>query len=181
MKEQSDRRNRKVLAPLATLLVAGAIAVGSGATFTAQSTNPNNMYATGTLTMSNSREGEAIFNMDNLKPGDSLEGSVTIANTGSLPATYTLTEQDADNGFVTDSNLQLVVTDVTDTPAEVFSGTFGSMASEDLGLLDAGEAREYEFVVTLDPAAGNDEQGRTATATYVWDAVQTDGEVHTQP
>lgn len=181
MKEQSERRNRKVLAPLATLLVAGAIAVGSGASFTSESENPNNMYATGTLTQVNSRDGEAIFNLDNLKPGDTLEGTVTITNSGSLPAAFTLAEEGAVNGFVIDENLQMVVTDTTNS-TPVFSGTFGTLGSQDLGQFAAGEARTYEFSVTLALAAGNDEQGKTATATYSWDAIQIDdGVTYTQP
>jgi hypothetical protein len=172
MKEKSDRRNRKVLAPLATLLVAGAIAVGSGASFTSTSVNPGNLYATGTLTQSNSNADEAIFNMTNLKPGDVLEGQVTITNTGSLPAAFTLTEVGAVNGFETPGNLTLVVTDASDS-SEVFSGTFGTMSPEALGVFAAGEARTYEFDVTLNAAAGNEEQAKQATATYRWDAIQT--------
>jgi spore coat-associated protein N len=172
------RRSRRVLAPLATLVVAGALAVGSGASFTSQSENPANVYATGTLTQDNSKANAAIFDVSNLKPGDTVNGEVTITNTGSLPAVFSLTET-ADNGFVTKSNLQMRISRVGG--GEVFAGTFGTAGVRPLGTFAAGEARTYRFSVVLDADAGNAEQGRTATAGYVWDGVQTDAVTVDQP
>jgi spore coat-associated protein N len=176
----TPRSSRRILAPLATLLVAGAIAVGSGASFTSQSANPANVYASGTLTQSNSKAGAAIFNLSNLKPGDTLNGSVTLTNTGSLPATFTLSELDAVNGFVDDDNLQLTITNAG-SGAEVFSGTFGTVGSKVLGTFAKNEARTYKFSVQLAATAGNAEQGKSATALYQWDAVQTDAITVDQP
>jgi hypothetical protein len=111
-----------------------------------------------------------------------LEGTVVITNTGTLPAAYTLTEVGAVNGFVNADNLQLVVNDVTGAqPVEVFAGTFATMTPEGLGVFEPSEARTYEFVVSLSSAAGNEEQNKTATATYQWDAVQTEGQTSSQP
>lgn len=174
------RSRRRVLAPLATLLVAGAIAIGSGANFTSTSTNPANLYATGTLTQANSKADSAIFRLSNLKPGDTLDGEVIITNTGSLPATFSLTEENPVNGFANPENLQMTITD-TGAKTTVFQGTFGTAGTADLGTFTAGEARTYQFDVHLAASAGNAEQARTATATYTWDAVQTDGETTVQP
>jgi len=52
--------NRKVLVPLATLLAAGSIAVGSGATFSSTTGNTISAVIAGTLTQSNSKDGQAI-------------------------------------------------------------------------------------------------------------------------
>ena len=175
----APRRISRILAPLATMLVAGAIAVGSGASFTSQSANPANIYASGTLTQSNSKADAAIFNLSNLKPGDVLNGKVTLTNSGSLPSAFSLSELDATNGFVDDANLQLTVTD--NAGAQVFSGTFGTLGSKTLGTFAAGEARTYTFSVKLAATAGNAEQGKTATATYQWDAVQGDAVTVEQP
>jgi hypothetical protein len=49
-----------------------------------------------------------------------------------------------------------------------------------LGTWTAGEAREYTFSVTLAQTADNTEQGKTAGATYTWDAVQTAATVTNQ-
>ena len=81
------RNRRKVLVPLTTVLVAGAVAVGSGATFTSTTDNTISSVTSGTLTHTNSKDRAAIFNLPaNLKPGDVVNGTVTITNTGSLPA-----------------------------------------------------------------------------------------------
>jgi spore coat-associated protein N len=176
---ESPRRSRRILAPLGTMLVAGAIAIGSGASFTSQSVNPESAYATGTLTQSNSKANAAIFNMSNLKPGDTVNGSVTIKNTGSLPAAFTLSELEADNGFVDDDNLKLTVTAADGET--VFDGTFGTLGQKPLGTFAAAEAETFTFSVELAQTAGNAEQGRTATAIYQWDAVQTDAVTIDQP
>jgi spore coat-associated protein N len=161
---------RRILLALVTLLVALAVAVASGATFNASSANPGNGYASGTLTMDNSKTDKAIFSATNLKAGDTAVGTVTITNTGTLQAAYRLTEE-ATNPF-TGNLLTLVITDTTNGNV-VYTGTLGQAGSIELGTWDAKETRTYEFRTTLHIDADNDEQGKTATATYRWDAVQT--------
>jgi len=164
---------KRLIVPLAGLLVAAAVAVGSGADFVSNSVNAANAYSTGTLTQTNSKAGSAIFNASNLKPGDTLNGKVTITNSGSLPAKFALTE-DAANGFTTKSNLGLVITRAgSATP--VWTGTFGDLTSAgplDLGTFAAGESHDYTFSLTLAQSATNAEQGKSATATYSWNATQ---------
>jgi hypothetical protein len=167
------RSRKRVLVPLAGLLIASAIAVGSGADFVANSVNSANAFTTGTLQQTNSRAGTYIFNLADLKPGDTLTRKVTITNSGSLPANIKLTEN-AVNGFTTKSNLTLTIT-AAGSATPVWSGTFGALtgaAAVDLGTFAKGEAREYTFSLTLAQAAGNDEQGKTATATYTWNSTQ---------
>ncbi|WP_181309594.1 TasA family protein [Nocardioides campestrisoli] len=166
----------KVLVPLATLLAAGAIAVGSGATFTSTSSNTISAVTSGTLTHSNSKADKAVFNLTNLKPGDTLNGSLTLTNTGSLDAGFGLTEVSSTNDFSAE-NLKLVITDTAGgTP--LYSGTFGGLEDgkrQALGTITAGAAKTYRFQVTLAQATGNEDQGKTATATYVWDSAQLTG------
>jgi spore coat-associated protein N len=161
-------RSRRLLVPMATMLAAGAIALASGASFTSSSANAASTYATGTLTQSNSRANEAIFTGTNLKPGDTVTGSVTIENTGTLAADFRLTET-ATNGFVDPSRLQLQIREDGDS---IFSGTFGTADTIDLGTFEAGESRTYLYTAKLAQDAPNAEQGRTASASYAWDAVQ---------
>ena len=54
-------RPRRTLAALATVLVAVGITAASGADFTATSANADNTFATGTLTITNSRGGQAVM------------------------------------------------------------------------------------------------------------------------
>lgn len=171
------RRSRRVLVPLATLLAAGAVAVGSGATFTSTSSNAVSGVASGTLSQSNSAEGEAIFNLTNIKPGDVVTGQLTLTNTGSIPAAFSLVEESSTNGISSDL-LALKIEDTT-SGTEIFNGTFGALADgakNELGTFAAGEAHTYKFTVTLKDAATNAEQGKSASAVYRWDSVQLDGE-----
>jgi hypothetical protein len=171
------RKLRKALVPLTTLAAAGALAVGSGANFSSNSANAASVVASGTLTQSNSKANAAIFNVSNIKPGDAVNGDVTITNTGSLPAVFSVTEAGT-NGFVDKTNLVMTV---TQNGATVWTGTFGTMGTQALGTFAAGEARTYRFSTTLKGSAGNAEQGKSANASYSWDAAQTSNVTVNQP
>ncbi|MDN5746597.1 MAG: CalY family protein [Nocardioidaceae bacterium] len=172
---------KKVLVPLATLLFAGAVAVGSGATFTSASTNTISSVTSGSLLQTNSKANKAIFDLKNMKPGDTLHGNLTITNSGTLPAAFSLTEVSSANAF-TGSVLNLKIVNTT-TKLPVYDGTFGGLVDgekQSLGTVAAGEANDYTFTVTLDQAATNVDQGKVASASYAWDAVQLSGETFVQ-
>ncbi|WP_104107046.1 hypothetical protein [Nocardioides sp. 616] len=174
----SIARTKKVLIPLATLLAAGTIAVGSGATFSSTTGNTISAVTAGTLKHSNSKDGQAIFTLGDVKPGDSRNGTLTITNTGSLPAKFTLTEKSSTNAFAAE-NLKLVITNTTSN-TQVYSGTFGGLVDgtkNDLGEFAPGAAATYKFTVSLDAKADDTQQGLTAGAVYTWDSVQLDGTV----
>ena len=175
------RMSRKILVPLATLSAAAAVAVGSGATFTSTSGNTISAATSGTLTQLNSKDGGAIFDLANMKPGDTLNGTLNLTNTGSLPATFSLTETTSANGFTGD-NLTLSITNTT-TGATVYNGTFGGLvdgAKTDLGVFQPGTVNTYKFTVKLAQATPNGDQGKTASAVYQWDSVQLNGETFNQ-
>ncbi|MCL3817555.1 CalY family protein [Aeromicrobium wangtongii] len=166
----------KLLLPLGTLVAAGAIAVGSGATFTSSSSNTINAVTAGTLSQSNTKDGKAIFKLDNAKPGDTVTGSLTITNTGSLPAKFSLTETASSNTAFGDL-LTLNISDKSGTT--VFDGTFGALKDDQknqLGVFQPGASETYVFTAALSEAAGNTLQGATASADFTWDSVQQDGE-----
>ena len=165
---------KMVLLPLATAAAAGALAVGSGATFSSTSGNTASSVTSGTLTQSNSTANAAVLGLSNIKPGDSVYGTVTITNTGSLKSPMSLVESAGANGFTSASLLSETIVDVTNagSPVQVYSGTFGAAGTKALGTFAAGEARIYKFTVTLDAAATNTEQGKTASATYTWNGTQ---------
>ena len=172
MSKQSARRSRRFLAPLVTLGVAGALVIGSGADFTSASSNSASVVASGSLTQSNSRQGAAVFNVSNIKPGDTVKGSVVITNTGSMPEKFSVVET-ASSGF-TAGTLKMVVVETTGSASkEVYNGNFGGFATKDLGTFAVGEARTYAYTVTLAQTADNAEQGKSATASYAWTGTQT--------
>ena len=177
----SRPRRYRVLVPLAGLAAAAALAVGSGADFTSNSVNSANAFSTGSLTQTNSKANSAVFNLDNMKPGDTLNGSVTITNTGSLPATFSLTETSSTNGF-SGEYLKLAIKNTT-TGVTVYDGTFGGLvdgSKTSLGDVAAGAANVYTFTVTLAQDAPNSEQGKSASAAYQWSSVQLAGAVTNQ-
>jgi hypothetical protein len=166
---------RRILVTVASVLTAGALAVGSGASFTAQTQNAANHAEAGTLKQTNSLAGASIYNLANMKPGDTVNGKVTVTNSGTLPANLKLTESGAVNGFSQPAMVSITVTDVTDAAAPVVvvsKRTYGTVGVVDLGQWAAGEARTYVFSVTLDVTADNTNQGDMADAGYTWDSTQ---------
>jgi hypothetical protein len=168
-------RTKRIVAGLATSLAALGVAIGSGATFNSQSANASNTFTSGTLTQTNSKNGVAILTGANMKPGDVKTGDVTIKNTGTLAGTFTLTETSAANAFGA-GDLHLKIEDVTNAsaPTQVYYGDLGSVNANgiSLGSFASGEQHTYRFTVTLDQNAPNSDQGKAATADYVWTAVQ---------
>ena len=170
---------------LAVVLLAVGVAVGSGAAFTAQTANPGNSFASGTLTMSNSKDSVAVLTASGMKPGDSANGTVDIGNTGSLSGVFTLTRTNLTNSDASNplsAQMNLVVKDCgnfsSGTPTcdagdpNVYSGTLDAMSSAvALGTFAAGEQHRYQFTVTFDSAAGNQYQGDNTSARFQWDAV----------
>jgi hypothetical protein len=174
---------RKVLAALATMLVAVGVTVASGATFTAQTANPTNTFTAGTLNMTNSNAGAAILTASNMKPGDpATKGTVVIKNTGSVQGAFTLTRSALTNSDTTNpmaAKLNTIVTDCgTDQDCTTaadnsvkYTGTLAAMSSVlSLGNWAAAEQHKYEFSVALDSTADNNYQGDNAVATFTWDA-----------
>jgi spore coat-associated protein N len=174
---------RRLLAALATVLVAVGVTVASGATFTAQTANPSNVFTAGTMTMSNSANAAAILTASGMKPGDpASKGTVVIKNTGNLAAAFTLsksslTNTDATNPLatklntvVTDCGIDQDCTTAADNSVK-YTGTLTAMgAGIALGTYAAAEQHKYEFSVALDSTAGNVYQGGSSTAGFTWDA-----------
>ena len=103
---QMTNRRKLTLSLLVLGLVAGLAGAGSFATFTAQTTNPGNTFASGTIVLSNTANSgtaclstaggstdtnsngscDTLFNLTVKKPGDSGEATVRVQNAGSLAA-----------------------------------------------------------------------------------------------
>ncbi len=175
---------RKVLLALGGLMVAAAVAVGSGANFNSTSANPSNVFTAGTITHSNSKTGAAILTASNMIPGGTSTGSVDIKNTGSVAGTFTLT-----HGVTTDlpvspglsKKLNVAITDMGDpacvtacpAPLPVYSGTINGMPTTTaLGTFAPAVTHRYTFVVTFPDSglngADNAYQGAATTVEYDW-------------
>ena len=183
-----SRNAKRRLGALAALLVAAAVAVGSGANFTSASANPSNTFATGTLSHTNSKNNAAILTATAMKPGDpATVGTVDIQNSGSASGTFTLaksaiTNSDAANPLST--KLTVVVNDCGTftgatppscaSPTQLYSGTIGAMGTLPLGSFPAGTQHRYEFRVTFPDGgtggADNAYQGDNMSVQYDWNA-----------
>lgn len=166
----SSKMNRKVLVPLATMLVAGAVAVGSGATFTSQSAHAVSVTA-GTLHHANTNNGQTLT-IAKIKPGDTKTGTLTITNDGNIDSTATLQET-ADTSAFTAGDLTLKITKGTTV---LYSGNFGALDNStklDLGALPVGASTTVTFAVSMPSTAGNENQAKTATASYQYVTTQT--------
>ncbi len=169
----STTNRRKILVPLATLLAAGAVAVGSGATFTSTS-NSAVAVTSGALSHSNDT---LSMELDDLKPGDTVTGSVVITNDGTLDSTLALTEVNESNAFQA-GKLRLKITQAGNTTA-LYDGEFGdadATVTSDLGDLDVDDSTTITFAVSLAADAGNVDQGKAAEATYRWVTTQKPGQ-----
>jgi spore coat-associated protein N len=170
---------RRTLGALAVVLAAVGITVGSGANFTAHAANPANTFTAGTLTIGSSASS-ALFNATNLKPGDNVNGTVDIANTGSVPGTFTLsTSNVVDTGALL-GQLDLKVEDCgvfngSTAPTcagtnYVYNGKANAVGTASLGSFAASAKHRYKFDVTLPSATTNAFQGKTASVEFDWDA-----------
>jgi Ca2+-binding RTX toxin-like protein len=111
--------------------------------------------AEGSMALTNSEGEGAIFNLDNIAPGVSGAGEVTIGNGGSAPGSLTLVSTGLSDdpgryGGLLSQRLELQVEDVSAGVAkEVYSGGLASMPELQLGTLAAGESRTYRFRITM--------------------------------
>ena len=171
---------------LLALLTAGAISLlfmvvlpSTFGQFDASTKNPGNSVAAGTLTMSNSQADAAIFSSSNQKPGDVTTGSVTITNSGTLPATMTLAESNVTHDGPAGSSdlsaqLDLVITDGATT---VYSGKLNALSTTTLPPASgtqwaAGESHTYDFTVTFPLSSDNSYQGTSTSVEFDWTGVQ---------
>lgn len=187
------KRPKRTLGALSVALLAAGVAVGSGADFSSRSANPANTFTAGTLVMDNSKDAAAILAATGMKPGGAPQtGTVDIENKGSLAASFALsrdrlesTDTGASNPTAFAAKVNLVVTDCGEygssappacgdgDDAEVYDGTLAGMdGTRPLGDYEAGEKHRYQLAATLGAGAGDEYQGDSSSARFVWDAVQ---------
>jgi len=173
---------RRTIGALAVVLAAVGVTVGSGANFSAHAANPNNTFATGTLSITNT-PASALFTLPNMRPGDIEVGEVDIENSGTLAGDFTLSTSAPTGSAVLLSTIDLVVEDCgmyigpiapdcTDgDEVERYNGKLNAVGAAGLGNYAAADKHRYRFTVTLPGSAGDALQGTSAAITFDWDAV----------
>lgn len=160
---------------LAVAVTAGAVAVTGGPDDPAA---PRAVaLAGGSLSVEDSRNGGAILRAGNVAPGDAVEGTLTIRNTGTVPGVLALqslaAETSSGRGGALLDALRLRVTELTDAGATpVHDGALDDVDAPDLGVVAPGAGRTYRFVARLPEApAGADDngvQGASVQLGYAW-------------
>ena len=170
-------------------LVALSAAWASERTAEQSDARPAAAFASGSMSQSNSRSGEAILTSGAMRPGESLQGTVSIANDGDLAGVFALTAADVvdtpgPNGGRLSEKLELVVEDVTaaGSPATVYSGGLAAMPRQTLGTFAPGEVRSYRFTVVFpdggtpdsETTGDNAYEGSRVSTTFDWEATAAD-------
>ena len=193
--ERLVRHPKRTLAGLVTALIAIGVAIGTGANFSAQATNPSNTFTAGVVKMDNSKANAAIFSATNMKPGAPPEtGTVDIQNTGSMDMAVTLkrdmlgtTDTGAADPVPFTDKLDVTVTDCGSYASDgtppvcgdeddqvVYDGTLTSMSDPiALGTFSKDEKHRYRFAAGLDGSAGNEYVNDGGSARFVWTGDQT--------
>ncbi len=189
MSNTSKNRSRKILIPLATMSVAAAVMVGSGATWTS-TTQSSVSVTSGTILHSNSKSGKTL-SVSNLKPGDTSTGTLTITNDGKLDSRLKVSQTSPLNTFYKTtvapikSDLQLVV---KRDGTEIYNGDFDKFTAYDSGATNKTAALPkadpvgttddtvFTFAVTLIAAADDTSQNKTASANFSFVTTPLDGE-----
>ena len=144
--------------------------------------------ASGTFQITNSRDGQAIFQAQGLSPGRSVTGTVQLSNAGTLAGDLGLeqldvVDQPGANGGLLSNAVHLDVQDITGgNLVPVFAGQLASLQSSSLGGIAPGEARTYRFTASLpdggrppSPTGGdNAYAGSALSVRYSWHATAPD-------
>ena len=178
------RAPRRLLAAAGAVLVAAALAIGSGANFQSTSANAGNLIKAGVVSITSTSSGSALLNVTGLAPGHSSSATVDITNSGDLSASYTLTASNLVNTPASpafSAKADLKVEDLGDpgcstgcpAASTLYSGKLGSLTSLPIGTLAVNAKHRYRFTVSLaDGGLGAEDayQGARTTVDYTWTA-----------
>ena len=174
----------KLLFSAALLVVIFACAAVARGTSGHDNARAEISQASGQLKITNSRNGQSIFQASGLAPGRSVSGTVQLSNTGTLAgdlrlAQVNVVDQPGANGGRLSDAVQLVISDVTGgSSIPVYGGQLRAVGTRTLAKLAAGKARTYRFTATLPnngtpptPTGGDNAYiGSRVTLGYAWTA-----------
>lgn len=171
-----DKRT-KILRSLGVVAAVGSLAaLGVFAAFSSQTSNPDNVVATGTVQIDDNDAGEALYSMANAAPGDSVTRCIQVTYSGSLPADVKIYTGDAIGPLGDEVTLEIepgsqveFAADCTDFVADgaaLFDGSLASFGTTHSGWGDgladlpqgetewtSGDSVVYRVTATLDPEA----------------------------
>jgi spore coat-associated protein N len=141
--------------------------------------------ARGAVGISNSQEGAAVLSAGDLRPGDSVQGTVTIGNNGDVAGRFALAAPDVDDtpgpgGGALSARVVLTVADLT-AATQLFSGHPADFAEHDVGTLEPGEEHDFRFTLAWPHGLAGDNLYQTSALTlgFEWRAGVAGGSVPT--
>ena len=176
------------LLSLAAICAVVAVCASSGLARPAEPAQAVLTQATGDLHLTNSRDGQAIFEARGLAPGRSVTGTVQLANSGTLPGDLSLQQLDVQDtpgagGGLLSNAVTLDIKDVSGgNLVPIFAGRLGGLGSRPLGAIGPSETRTFRFTASLPdgglppgPTAGDNAfAGAGLTVRYAWTATAGD-------
>ena|SRR5579871_3285367 len=176
--------SRKLIITLVALASIATAAIGASfSSFTAAPlTIKSQSFADGALSIG-ALSNNAIFQVNNAIVGTTATGSITIEDTGTIAAHFTMTGSvdTGSSGALAGALSMQVYADTDMSPgAEIYNGTIAGFSSLDLGVFNPyntpGDRHTYYFHVAL-PSTGTNSgdnalQGQSMSATFTWNAVQ---------
>lgn len=140
----------RLVAALFALMLAAAMAVGTGANFNSTSANVGNVVTAGIIDHDNNGSSLSITK---LMPGTPKSGDIQLQNTGddagsSYLRASNLVDTAGPGGGDLSPVLDLEIRD-TVTGTVVFDDKLDQLATVDLGAWPAGDTRNYRFTVEL--------------------------------
>ena len=184
----NPRHRRRLTTLLVLSLASGSIGAGalSLAVFTDSKAASDNAFTTGTIVLGVS-PASALLTSSNMMPGDAINGTLLVSNTGTGALRYAMTGAST-NADAKGLMNQLTLTIKTlGTSCALFDGTSlytGTLASPAFGdpaqgaqagdrTLAAAGTETLCFRATLPLATGNAYQNATTTTTFTFQAEQT--------
>jgi spore coat-associated protein N len=132
--------------------------------------------ASGGVSIVNSREGHAVLSATDLRPGQTVSGTVDIGNDGDTGGRFTVAATgvtDTPRGLLS-HRLVIGLADVTDAAAPhlVFAGTPAALGEYDVGTLAPGTSRTFRVTATLPGGGAGDNayQGSSLSMGLEWHA-----------
>jgi spore coat-associated protein N len=160
---------RLALAPMLVLLALVSATPLAGAN------EPGNVspygFAHGHLELTASKGG-AILSGRDLVPGDRVAGKLTIANTGTLAGSFTLSGAVRGSGRLAEHLVLTVSERNRGVDSLLYSGSLAGLRAVELGLIGPAQARTFRFTVSLPATGAPGLQGLRTTASFTWTAVQ---------
>jgi hypothetical protein len=186
-KDQAEQKRKATqmhkLNLIAGMAFAGLVLIGLTATadktsanFTATSTNPSNTFGSATISMSNDKpNANDLVNVTNLVPGDTMNRTVTITNTGNAGFTYVGSISAVANPALwSDVTNGLQVT-VKRGATVLYTGALKNLSLPASGTIAAGATDTLTYDFTFPTSGTNAMQGLTQDMTITYTATQLAG------